>query len=280
MHDIPEISIVLPCYRSGDLARRSLQVLQGYLPRHFPSWEVVVVDDGGGDLAADLDRSGPGWRIRFLRLPRNRGKGAAVRAGMAAARGQVRLFTDVDLPYDLDVIPFAASFIRERHFHLAIGDRTLVQSSYTLRVGWRRRLASTIFSKLVGTLLTGGFFDTQCGLKAFRDDVAEVIFGQTRIDRYALDVELIYLALRARTDIKRVPVVLRNNETSAIRLLRDSLRMMTDVARIRLHAACGGYPAAPLAAIVGRDLDAARDGCDGALRPPAAAGARTGTLGS
>jgi dolichyl-phosphate beta-glucosyltransferase len=243
---------VLPCYRGAALAQRSVESLCRFLPGHFASWEVLVVDDGGGDFDAGWPAEGP---VRLLRLPENRGKGAAVREGMRAARGRVRLFTDVDLPFDLEAIPATVAYIRERGFHLAVGDRTLPQSSYTLNVGWRRRLASAVFSRMVGTFLTGGFFDTQCGFKALRDDVAEALFGLIRIDRYAFDVELLYVALLYRADIKRVPVHLRNNETSVVRVGRDSLRMLLDIARIRLVAAQGGYRSPELAAIVAGDYD-------------------------
>ncbi|HEX3127165.1 MAG TPA: glycosyltransferase [Thermoanaerobaculia bacterium] len=249
----PDISIVLPCYRSAELARRSVDRLTSFLGETFGSYEVVVVDDGGGDFDASWPEEGP---VRLLRLPENRGKGAAVRAGMLACRGRVRIFTDVDLPFDLAPIVASMRFINERGFHLAVGDRTLPESSYALDVGWRRRIASGLFSKLVGIFVTGGFFDTQCGFKAFRGDVAQALFSISRIDRFAFDVELLYLALVYRTDIKRISVKLRNNETSTMRLLRDSVRMLIDVARIRAFAFRGAYRCPALAKIVADDFAA------------------------
>jgi dolichyl-phosphate beta-glucosyltransferase len=249
----PDISVVLPCYRSAELARRSADRLARFLGETFASYEVVVVDDGGGDFDASWPEEGP---VRLIRLPVNLGKGAAVRAGMLASRGQVRVFTDVDLPFDLEPIVASVRFIEERGFHLAVGDRTLPESSYSLDVGWRRRIASGLFSKLVGVFVTGGFFDTQCGFKAFRGDVAQALFGISRIDRFAFDVELLYLALIYRTDIKRISVKLRNNETSTMRLLRDSARMLIDVARIRAFAFRGAYRCPALAKIVADDFAA------------------------
>jgi dolichyl-phosphate beta-glucosyltransferase len=247
----PEISVVLPCYRSAELARRSVDRLARFLEETFASYEIVVVDDGGGDFDASWPREGP---VRLLALPVNRGKGAAVRAGMLASRGRVRVFTDVDLPFETEALLVSMRFITERGFHLAVGDRTLPGSSYALEIGWRRRLASAVFSKLVGVSLTGGFIDTQCGFKAFRGDVAQSLFEISRIDRFAFDVELLYIALLYRTDIKRIPVRLRNNETSAVRLVRDSLRMLFDMGKIRLFAWRGAYRCPELARIVADDL--------------------------
>jgi dolichyl-phosphate beta-glucosyltransferase len=247
----PEISVVLPCYRSAELARRSVGRLARFLEETFASYEIVVVDDGGGDFDSSWAVEGP---VRLLALPENRGKGAAVRAGMLACRGRVRVFTDVDLPFETEAFLASTRFINERGFHLAVGDRTLPGSSYALEIGWRRRLASAVFSKLVGVSLTGGFIDTQCGFKAFRGDVAESLFAIARIDRFAFDVELLYIALLYRTDIKRIPVRLRNNETSAVRLVRDSLRMLFDMGKIRLFAWRGAYRCPELARIVAADL--------------------------
>jgi dolichyl-phosphate beta-glucosyltransferase len=244
----PELSVVLPCYRSASLAIRSVERLAAYLGGTGLSWEVIVVDDGGGDFPNDPWN--PDGSARLIRLPINCGKGAAVGAGMRAARGWVRIFTDVDLPYDLTLLPVMAQYIRERGFHVVIGDRTLPGSSYHGEISTARRLASLVFSEFVGRLVTGGFFDTQCGLKALRGDVADALFGLRRLDRFAFDVELVYLSLRHKLDIKRIPVQLRNNETSTVRVGRDALRGVVDVLRIKYHQLRGHYESRELAALI------------------------------
>lgn len=249
--DGPLLSVILPCYRSAPLARDSAHALAAFLDGTGYAFEIVVVDDGGGDFA------GIAWadaRIRLVTLPQNRGKGAAVRAGMLAARGAVRCFTDVDVPYDPALLPVMAEYIQRYGYHVVVGDRTLPESRYALDVGWRRRIASGVFSTFVGTLVTGGFFDTQCGLKAVRGDVAEELFRLTRIDRFAFDVELLYLALSHRLDIKRIPVQLRVNETSSVRLVRDSTRMIVDVLRIKANQLRGYYRSAALSRMVSEDF--------------------------
>ena len=237
--DVPSLSVVLPCYRSATLAETSAALLADYLTDVGVSYEIIVVDDGGGDFRDDAfaDRDD----VRLLRLERNRGKGAAVRAGMLAARGDVRVFTDVDLPYDLDLILLMRECIRAQGYHLVIGDRTLLGSSYSEVTSPRRKAASALFSAFVGRIVTGGFFDTQCGLKAVRGDLADLLFPLQQIDRFAFDVELMYLALKHRLDIKRIPVQLRNNQTSTVRLFRDSARGVTDVFRIKYHQLRGHY---------------------------------------
>ncbi len=258
--------MVLPCYRGARLARQSVATLRDFLPHHFSTWEVIVVDDGGGDFGGDLG-SLDAESVRLVTFSRNRGKGAAVRAGMRQARGHVRLYTDVDMPFGTDIIPLSAAFITQRGFHAVVGDRTLPQSRYELNVGWPRRLASGVFSRFVASLLMGGFVDTQCGFKAFRGDVAESLFAIARIDRFAFDVELLYLTLCHRLDVKKIPVQLHNNETSAVHLVRDSLRMVADVVRLRMRVARGAYSSSELGAVVARDYDEFRQQVSGRPAP-------------
>jgi glycosyltransferase involved in cell wall biosynthesis len=235
----PDVSVVLPCFRSASLALRAVDRLGVFLDDSVGRWEIVVVDDGGHDFPDEPFREIT--NVRLVQLPQNRGKGAAVRAGMQHAHGLVRVFTDVDLPYDLDLIPVMASCIRELGYHLVIGDRTLPGSTYSTITSWKRRLASALFSDVVGRVVTGGFFDTQCGLKAVRGDIADLLFPLQRVDRFAFDVELVYLALKSRLDIKRIPVQLRNNQTSTIRLFRDSTQGVVDIVRIKYHQVLGHY---------------------------------------
>jgi len=217
------------------------------------SWEVLVVDDGGNDFRADEWRHSA--RVRLLRHGKNRGKGAAVRTGMLEAKGQARVFTDVDLPFGMDLLPVMSAFLRGGGFHVVIGDRSLPGSSYHQATSWSRRIASALFTEFVGRIVTGGFFDTQCGLKAVRGDVADALFPLLRVDRFAFDVELLYVALKHRLDIKRIPVRLLHNEASSVRLLRDATRGALDVTRIKALQLRGAYDSPQLDAIVRNDFE-------------------------
>ena len=249
----PEVSVVLPCYRSATLAVESVYRLEAFFRDVGMSCETIVVDDGGGDFPAAQPWD-PSLNARLIRLPANRGKGAAVAAGMRAATGHVRVFTDVDLPYDLELIPVIVEYIRDYGFHVVIGDRTLPDSLYLSDLSFQRRLASELLSQFVGRLVTGGFFDTQCGLKGMRGDIAHELFRLQRLERFSFDVELVYLALKHKLDIKRIPVQLRNNETSTIRLLRDASQAVLDVFRIKWYQLRGQYRSELLENVVRTDF--------------------------
>jgi dolichyl-phosphate beta-glucosyltransferase len=249
----PDVSIVLPCFRSAALAIDSVRRLHAFMETTGLDWDIIVVDDGGGDFCPG--ETSVGGVATLVRLDHNSGKGAAVGAGMMVARGSVRIYTDVDLPYDLTLIPVIVSLVLDRKFHLVIGDRTLPDSAYRAKLSIGRRLASGVFTRIVGTLVTGGFFDTQCGLKGMRGDVAEELFRLRRIDRFAFDVELVYLALHHGLDIKRIPVQLRANHTSSVRLFRDSARGMFDVLSIKYHQLRSHYASPVLAGMVRGEFD-------------------------
>jgi dolichyl-phosphate beta-glucosyltransferase len=248
----PTVSIVLPCYRAGPEALKSVAELRQHFETASIDWEVLIVDDGGLDLQTSAVSDDT--RVRLIQFPKNLGKGAAVKAGMLAARGQVRIFTDVDLPYGVAPIFPILEYILERGFHVVIGDRTLPDSQYAKQMPLGRRMASSIFSSFAGRIVTGGFFDTQCGLKGFRGDVAETLFPLLHLTRFTFDVELIYLCLRHKLDIKRIPVQLQRNSSSSVRLWRDSIQGVLDVCRIRYHQVTGRYYSEPLAHIVSKDF--------------------------
>jgi len=252
----PILSLVIPVYRSADyIAATVTAVLEAFHDLAITG-EVIVVDDGSADgtLAAVPDLPG----VRTVALPHNSGKGAALRAGMAVARGEVRGFTDADLPYGTEPLALALHCIRVRGFHAAIGDRTLPGSAYE-GAGAVRTVVSELASFVFRTLVTGGIYDTQCGFKLFRGDVADALFKVSRIGRFAVDVELIYLLLKYRLDIKRIPVRLQGNASTSVHVVRDSLRAFSDIVWMRANWALGRYRSPALIACLEEDL-----GIDGA----------------
>jgi dolichyl-phosphate beta-glucosyltransferase len=254
--EVPHLSVVLPSFRSAGVALASAGRLSRVLGKTPWSWEIIIVDDGGGDFQPDVF-SGQA-NIHLITLESNRGKGAAVREGMLTARGKVRVYTDVDLPYGTDSLLTIADLVLRHSFHLVIGDRTMPSSCYTEAIPLPRRVISAVASAVIGAVVTGGFHDTQCGIKAVRGDVAPALFNMLQIDRFAFDVELIYCALKHRLDIKRVPVRLEQNTTSTVRLVRDSIRAASDVARIKVNQLRGAYRSLNLEQIVRNDFDLAR----------------------
>lgn len=243
----PALSVVLPAFNAASSIGSTVEGLVQFMDARSIVGEVIVADDGSSDGTTDAVPNLP--NVVVVRLARNRGKGAALRAGMARATGSIRAFTDADLPYGTDPLEVAMRYIDERRFHAVVGDRTLPGSTYR-HEGLSRRMASEVASFAFRTLVTGGIYDTQCGFKAFRGDVADELFKLARIDGFATDVELIYLLLKYRLDIKRIPVRLRVNGSSSVRVARDSARAGLDIIAMRAHWARGRYRSQPLRQIL------------------------------
>jgi dolichyl-phosphate beta-glucosyltransferase len=238
---LPDLSLVLPVFNAAGFVERSLAEADGFLGGASLSWEIVAVDDGSTDGTAERLAASRAKNLKIVSLPENLGKFGALKAGMRASRGRCRLFTDADLPFDLDAVPYMARLVNDRGFHIVTGDRTLAGSDYRPHVSRRRDAASVAFSFFVRLLVTGGLFDTQCGLKAFRSDVADALFPLLEESGFAGDVELLYIALKYNLEIKRVPVRLRRSGQSTVHLGLDSLRMLGHIASLRRAWDSGRY---------------------------------------
>lgn len=247
---VPAVSLVLPAFNSAAYLRANVERARAWFDAVNVDAEIIVADDGSTDGTPDTVAGSD--RVRVLRLG-HAGKGAALRAGMAATSGSIVGFTDGDLPYGLDALPLAMSYVRDRRFHAVIGDRTLPGSAYA-STGFLRTAVSELASFSFRTLLTGGIYDTQCGFKFFRGDVAREVFRLTRTRGFAIDVEVIYLILKYRLDIKRIPVRLERNEPSSVRVIRDSAAAFRDIARIRWTWAIGGYRSSLLVDLLQSEL--------------------------
>lgn len=236
----PYLSIIIPSYRSASVLERNLPVLLTHLQQQSYDYEVIVVDDGSND-SGQTQQVAAQLGVRFEANPVNMGKGAAVRRGMQHATGQFRLFTDADIPFELDAIDRFVRYLDFKEFDIVIGDRTLPDSHYFDRISSGRNLSSKVFSFVVGRFVTTGVPDTQCGLKGFRAAIADDLFSVAILDRFAFDVELMYIALKRNYDIKRLPVALRSSDGSSVSVLRHSLQMLSDLLKIKLHHLKTGY---------------------------------------
>jgi dolichyl-phosphate beta-glucosyltransferase len=237
----PEVSLVIPVFNGESFLAESLARLESFFKGTDLVVEVIVVDDGSTDGTPEILDRCPMVGLVVLRLPANQGKFAALRAGMAVAQGGCRIFTDADLPYDLEAIRYMADLILEQEFHIVVGDRTLAESELGVDQPLLRRLSTRVFSFSVRMLVTGELFDTQVGFKAFRGDVASVLFPVVTDGGFAGDVELLYVALKYNLAIRRIPVRLLRTGPTTVSVVGHSLPMLRTIAGLRRRWASGGY---------------------------------------
>ena len=199
--------------------------------------EIVAVDDGSTDSTPELlaDVTGLPAPLRVVRLSRNTGKGAAVRAGMLAATGQIALMTDVDLSTPLDELRLLMAAIDDGA-DIAIGSRGLATSQIVVHQPAHRELMGKTFNLLLRLAAGIPWRDTQCGIKLFRLDRAGRVFELQRIDGFAFDAELLVRARRLGFDVVEIPVRWVDNPDSRVGLVGSSTRMALDALRIAYWA--------------------------------------------
>lgn len=233
---LPPFSIVIPCFNEETRIDQTLRLTLDYLGAEAPESEVIVVNDGSTDgtgaIARDRLKDAP-IRTQLLENFPNRGKGAAVRSGLLAARTPIGLFSDADLSTPLEETSKLIQPIANGEVDIAFGSRALDRSLIGVHQPWRREQAGRIFNLLVRTATGLPFWDTQCGFKAFRLDSCRPVLESARIQGFAFDVELLYLAHRAGLRIREVPVRWNHAEGSKVSFFHDSMRMLREVIALR-----------------------------------------------
>lgn len=236
----PWLSVVLPAFDEASRIAVSVERALGFLGRQGYSSELIVVSDGSRDGTAAIARAAGGPRARVIELPANRGKGFAVRTGVLASEGDHVLLSDVDLSAPLEQVDrFLAR--HQAGCDVLFGSRALGDSDVRVRQAWWRQSMGRVFNRIARRVAAVEMGDTQCGFKSFRRDAARAIFERARIDRYAFDVEVLWIARRLALRVEELPVTWTNDPHSKVHPVRDSARMLFDLAAIRWHAVRGVY---------------------------------------
>ena len=244
----PFLSVVIPAYNEEHGIAGCIDRMRVELERTVSSWEILVVDDGSGDrtaaVAADYAREDA--RIRVITVP-HRGKGAALRHGLLAARGEWRFMADADLsmppdnlPRFLDAVSVWTSGVPA---DIVIGSR---EAPGAERVGepWTRHVIGRVFNWIVRLFAVPEIQDTQCGYKMFSAKAAAAIVPHLTIDGFAFDVEALFLARRAGLVVREVGITWNCRTDSRVAVGRGAAAF-ADILRIRWRGARGAYAAVP-----------------------------------
>jgi len=229
----PEISIVLPAFNEAQRLGPSLERVLGYLETRGVPFEVIVVDDGSVDTTAAVAERYIDRGVAVVRLAPNRGKGAALRAGVAATAGRRVLLSDADLSTPIEDIERLEPALARGA--VVLGSRAVAESHITRRQPAHRELMGKVFNRIIRVLGVTGIHDTQCGFKLLDGDTARALFAELTIDRFAYDVELVWLARRRGHQVLEVGVTWHDSPASKVHPLRDASRMLWDVLRFRLN---------------------------------------------
>ena len=205
--------------------------------------EIILADDGSSDATADIFHRAKislghtGLAFKVLRLP-HKGKGAAVRAGVNAASGDPIAFLDADLTIPVEIIDLfldaldtgADIAVASRYVHGSVVDRP-----------WWRRVMGDVYRTVVHLLVPTDIHDTQCGGKMYTAEAAKDLFVRQRLNGFAFDAEVLFLARGNGYRVREIPFALRQRGETSIDFLADAPRMFRDLFLIRLNALRGVY---------------------------------------
>ena len=234
----PDLSVIIPAYDESERIVPTISSIIAHLATTDLEYEIVVSDDGSSDGTPDLVRQLGLRNVVVLDPGVNRGKGAAVRAGVRAAGGRLILFSDADLStpiQELDAMIEAAE-----DAEVVIGSRAAEGAEETEKSTLRHLMsAGARLATRVGLGLNVA--DTQCGFKLFHRDAALALFGSQRIDGFSFDAEILFLAKRFGYRIAELPVQWVDAPGSTVRPLKTAIAFLLDILRIRLAALTGRY---------------------------------------
>lgn len=245
-----DLSLVIPAFNEAGQMPRLLKAIREFAAAGPSPIEAIIVDDGSRDGTIPSIRTTlrvsaverveePNLVLRVLRSPRNRGKGHAVRTGVAAANGQQVLLCDADLSAGLEELGRLQQEI-DRGADIAIGSRDMPDARLDPPQPQIRRRLATIFRNLRRFLILPDLNDTQCGFKLFRRDAAKLVFADQHLDGWLMDCEVLAIARKHALTIREVGIVWRNRRQSRVRIWRDGPAALWSLLWLRMRfGRCG-----------------------------------------
>lgn len=232
-HTRPELSVVIPAYNEEDRLPDTLEKICAYLQGRGLPYEILVADDGSRDGTAEVAATFAERGVTVLPAPQNQGKGAAVRRGVLASRGQRVLISDADLSTPIEDLETLEPHLAETP--VVFGSRAVKSAQVRLKQPFYREMMGKTFNKILWLAGIWGIHDTQCGFKLLDGDVARDLFQHLVTPGFAFDVEVVWLARRAGHDVAEVGVVWVNSPSSRVSPLWDPPRMLLEIVRFRWH---------------------------------------------
>ncbi len=230
------LSVVIPCYNEEQRLPRTIEQVERFLDERKTDYELILVDDGSADGTRQVMDAAAARHasVRVEALPHNRGKGRALAVGVEAARGDEILVTDADLSTPIEELDKLQAALNAGA-GVAIASRALRASRVEVSQPIYRVLMGKGFNLIVQAVLLPGIWDTQCGFKLFRGDVAHRVFANLTTDGFGYDPEVLFRARKQGVKIAEVPVVWRNSAPTKVSPIKSSLDMLKHVVRLRLR---------------------------------------------
>ncbi len=237
--NVATISIVIPVYNEENRIEGFLKDVIDFLKEKTFPYEILIVDDGSIDATIQVTESvlekHPPSRYRILRLPRNMGKGGAVRKGMLEADGEYIFFIDADGSTSIKEIDnFIPHFSPEFDIYIAV--RTIKHEA-----PFKRRFFGYGYIYLTNFLLSMQISDFTCGFKCYQRNVARTVFSKQTINNWSFDAEDLFIAKKHKFRVKEIPVYWRHIGGSKVKVLKNIIECGFDLLRIKYNDMCNKY---------------------------------------
>jgi len=235
------LSVIIPAYNEESRLPDTLEQVFHFLEKQSFSSEVIVVENGSTDKTLEAAQKFSIRHKNFRVIQTERGKGAAVQRGMLAAQGEYRFMCDADLSMPVEEITkFIPPALND--FDIAIASRE-VEGSVRYDEPRYRHFGGRGINYIIQILALPGLNDTQCGFKCFRAHVVEDVFNLQTMKGWSFDIELLFIARRRGYRAREIPIDWYYHPETKVDALRDALRMIGDIFRIRVNAWRGKYEA-------------------------------------
>lgn len=237
----PYLSIIFPVFNEEKKLKKGLDQVFDYLRRQTYPFEVLVVNDGSNDMTKKiLSTFQSQIDLQVLEHKMNLGKGAAVRTGVMAAKGNLILFSDIDLSVPIQTIKKFIG-IAASGPDVIIGSRRTARSKILTHQNFARELMGRIFTKLSNLILGTKFSDFTCGFKLFTRKAAKEIFSRQKINDWAFDSEILFLAKKLDYKVAELGVEWSDVRGSKVHFPRDIIRSFLGLLKIRWYSLLGKY---------------------------------------
>jgi dolichyl-phosphate beta-glucosyltransferase len=239
-----DLSVIIPAYNEALRIPSTLQSVHEALSQAVPDFEIIVVNDGSKDETAQVveEFAKHHDRVRLISYAVNKGKGYAVRAGIISANGALVLMNDADGSSPIEECSRLMQAIQQGA-DVAIGSRAKPDANRVVKALSYRTYMGNTFNSIVQSLLLPGIYDTQCGFKLFKQNVAKDIFSPAKINGYGFDVEILYIARLRSYTIEEVPINWSNVDGSKVNIMFDPAKMLFEIIKIKINSLMGLYRA-------------------------------------
>jgi len=232
------LSIIIPVWNEAGKIADDIREVVAFSKEQDWEIELIIIDDGSEDHTSRLaeDSSVPASVLKkVIRYTPHRGKGFAVRKGIAESTGELVMFMDSGQNVPLSYINVGIKQIEQGDCDILIGSRYLPASIIKKKLVWYRQISSFLFRKFIKWFLHIPKFisDTQCGFKLFRGDVARELFFNCQSDGFIFDLEIILSAIRKEYRICEFAIEWTCDRDSRLSLIQSLYPILRDIRRLR-----------------------------------------------